>query len=237
MHLSIGATRLHSKRDDGAVWNFPSLELLQIERPGLVLDAAHYRLFLEIQTMVVVVGIMDIMGPWCTPVSAAFGLPPPPYAESVAGALGCPVRFGQSASELHYPRAWLDRTPQLANPIAAAQMSQTCAQMLGQLQRAEGMSHRVCEELTRTPGRFPDMEAVASTLCMTSRNLRRKLQAEGTSYQLLLDGVRQALARDYLNNSFLGVDDIAAALGFSDAPAFRHAFKRWTGITPAEFRR
>jgi AraC-like DNA-binding protein len=90
--------------------------------------------------------------------------------------------------------------------------------------------------MTRTPGRFPDMEAVANTLCTTSRNLRRKLDAEGTSYQALLDGVRQSLARDYLNDPFLGVIDIAAALGFSDVPAFRHAFKRWTGITPAEFR-
>ena len=133
--------------------------------------------------------------------------------------------------------AWLERAPQLANPIAAAQMSVTCAQMLGQLQRAQEMSHRVCEELTGTPGRFSDMEAIASSLGMTSRHLRRKLEAEGTSYQALLDGVRQSLARDYLNNSFLGVDDIAAALGFSDAPAFRHAFKRWTGTTPAEFRR
>jgi len=81
------------------------------------------------------------------------------------------------------------------------------------------------------------MEAIANTLCMTSRNLRRRLEAEGTSYQALLDGVRQSLARDYLNHSLLGVDDIAVALGFSDAAAFRHAFKRWTGITPSEFRR
>ena len=147
------------------------------------------------------------------------------------------MRIDQPATELHYPRAWLDRAPLMANPIAAAQMSETCAQMLGQLQRAEGMSHRVCQELTRSaPGRFPDMETIANTLCMTSRNLRRKLEAEGTSYQALLDGVRQSLARDYLNNSFLGVDDIRAALGFSEAAAFRHAFKRWTGVTPAEFR-
>jgi AraC-like DNA-binding protein len=225
------------ERNDRAVLSFPSMEEVQIERPGLALDAAEYRLFLEILAMGLVVGIVDIMGSWCTPALTEFALPPPPYAKAAATALGCPVRFDQPVSELHYPRAWLDRAPQLANPIAAAQMSDTCAQMLGQLQRAEGMSHRVCEELTRTPGRFPDMEAVANTLCMTSRSLRRKLEAEGTSYQALLDGVRQSLARDYLNNSFLGIDDIAAALGFSDAPAFRHAFKRWTGSTPAAFRR
>lgn len=226
-----------SESDDRALFQFPSMAEVQVERPGLALDPAEYRLFLEILATVLAVGIVDVMGSWCTPTLAEFAFPRPPYAEAAAKALGCPVHFDQPVSELHYPRAWLDRPPQLANPIAAAQTSETCAQMLDQLQRSEGMSHRVCEELTRTPGRFPDMEAVAQTLCMTSRNLRRKLEAEHTSHQALLDGVRQSLARDYLTRSFLTVDDVAAALGFSDGAAFRHAFKRWTGVTPAEFRR
>lgn len=225
------------ERDDRAVLSFPSMQALQVERPGLALGASEYRLFLEILTMGLAVGIVDIMGPWCTPALADFALPAPPYAEAAAASLGCRVRFDQPVCELHYPRNWLDRAPQLANPIAAAQMSDTCAQLLGQLQRSEGIAHRVCQEITRTPGRFPDMEAIAQTLCITSRNLRRKLEAEGTCYQALLDDVRQSLARDYLHNSFRGVDDIGAALGFSDASAFRHAFKRWTGVTPTEFRR
>jgi len=70
----------------------------------------------------------------------------------------------------------------------------------------------------------------------SSRTLRRKLEAEGSSYSGLLTDVRHALAVDYLNSTLLGINDIAAALGFSDAASFRHAFKRWTGKTPNEYR-
>jgi AraC-like DNA-binding protein len=71
---------------------------------------------------------------------------------------------------------------------------------------------------------------------MTSRTLRRKLEAEGTSYSILLAKVRQALAEDYLKTTLLSTEDIAAALGFSDTASFRHAVKRWTGLTPVNFR-
>ena len=99
------------------------------------------------------------------------------------------------------------------------------------------MTRRVYQELTRTPGRFPEIEEIAETLCTTSRTLRRRLAAEGTSYSDLLANVRKALAIDYLTTTLLATEDIASALGFSDCVAFRHAFKRWTGSTPGEYRR
>ena len=71
---------------------------------------------------------------------------------------------------------------------------------------------------------------------ITSRTLRRKLEAEGTSYSELLASVR-ALAIDYLSTTTLSTEDIASTLGFSDAVGFRHAFKRWTGMTPSDVRR
>ena len=71
---------------------------------------------------------------------------------------------------------------------------------------------------------------------MTSRTLRRRLEAEGAGFSELLAAVRKRLAIDYLVGTRLSTEDIAEALGFSDVVSFRHAFKRWTGLTPREYR-
>lgn len=221
-----------AERDDKAVWIFPRHD----EIDAITEDVTLARFALEVQFTVHVIAAQDIIGNGWLPARARFSLPQPPYAEEMARVFGCPVEFDQPVNELHCALSWLDQVPRLANPITAVQASKTLAQLLQDLKWQSGLTRRVYQELTRTPGRFPDMEAIAATLCTTSRNLRRKLQAEGTSYQELLANVRYALARDYLNSSFLSTEDIAAALGFSDAASFRHAFKRWSGVTPAEFR-
>jgi AraC-like DNA-binding protein len=215
-----------------ATWIFPSYQEMHLT------DISHalYRFFLEMQFGIHATLIKDIMGAWCLPARASFAEPTPTHAGQVAQALECPVAFGHHRSELHYPVAWLELAPQLANPITAAQMSHTCARLMEEFTWQSGITRRVYHELTRTPGRFPDIESIASTLCMTSRTLRRKLDSEGTSYTNLLASVRQALAQDYLKTTLLSTEDIAAALGFSDTASFRHAFKRWTGMTPVHFR-
>jgi AraC-like DNA-binding protein len=218
--------------DEKATWIFPNYEEMHLP----ALSRELYRFFLDMQFAIHVTLIKDVMGSWCLPARASFAAPAPKHAKQLALALECPVTFDHPRSELHYPIGWLERAPQLANPITAAQMSNTCARLLQELKWQSGISRRVYHELTRTPGRFPDIESIASTLCMTSRTLRRKLETEGTSYSDLLSRVRRALAEDYLQTTLLSTEDIAAALGFSDTASFRHAFKRWTGRTPIDFR-
>lgn len=72
---------------------------------------------------------------------------------------------------------------------------------------------------------------------MEPRTLRRRLEAQGTSYREILAGVRQGLAIEYLRKTRMTTEDIASRLGYSDAANFRHAFLRWTGKTPHEYRR
>lgn len=214
------------------VWQFSKKSKMALDS----LSAEHYRFLVDLQLACQVTTTRDIMGDWCVPTRVRMEGQAPSYAQEMIAVFKCPVVFDQGVNELHYPAAWLTLAPPLANPIAAAQASRSCAAMLEDLQRKSGISSLVYGELTRTPGHFPDIEQVASALCMTSRTLRRKLDAENASYSDLLDQVRQALAIDYLHTGYLHHDDIASALGFSDVTNFRRAFKRWTGRTLGAYR-
>jgi AraC-like DNA-binding protein len=214
-------------------WLFPPRHALM---PG-ELDEALYRVLIEMQMTIHQTLARDVMGPWCVPDFVGVTWPEPPGALAWAATFGSCPSFGAQRCELRYPAAWLDRAPQMANAVAAAQTSRECARLLESLKGADSVAERVCRELTRVPGQFPDLEALASTFCVTSRTLRRHLQAEGTSYAELLARVRRALAEDYLRATRMNVDDIAAALAFSDGRSFRQAFVRWTGHSPSDFRR
>ena len=54
--------------------------------------------------------------------------------------------------------------------------------------------------------------------------------------ELLMNETRVQLAKKYLRETGLTVDEIASRLGYSDASNFRHAFRRLTGMTPIDFR-
>lgn len=79
-------------------------------------------------------------------------------------------------------------------------------------------------------------DIVAENLRMTRRTLQRKLSLEGTSYQALLDDVRQSIAEDYLANTTLPIPDIALRLGFSETTSFHRQFKARVGVTPGDYR-
>jgi AraC-like DNA-binding protein len=71
---------------------------------------------------------------------------------------------------------------------------------------------------------------------MNDRSLRRKLRQQGLSYRGLLDELRTQIAVKYLRTTRLSNDDIALALGFSDAANFRRALHRWTNKAPSDIR-
>jgi AraC-like DNA-binding protein len=231
--LASGMIEVDWEEDKGsAVWIFQGRSEMAL--PDLTEDLYYF--LRDFQYGVLTTIVKDIMGTWCVPALATFIGPAPPHARDLAQALGCQLVFNAPRNEMHYPSAWLDQAPQFANPITAAEVLSTCARMLDELKWEAGITRRVYRELTGTPGHFPEIEAVASTLCMTSRTLRRKLESEGTSFSELLDSVRNALASDYLRTARFSLEEVASLLGFANATSFRRAFKRWTGKAPQEYR-
>jgi AraC-like DNA-binding protein len=80
------------------------------------------------------------------------------------------------------------------------------------------------------------LPAVARSLGQSPRSLRRHLASEGTSFQQLVEQIRSELARQHLEDAGLTVSEIAFLVGFSELSPFLRAFRRWTGVTPGEYR-
>ena len=83
---------------------------------------------------------------------------------------------------------------------------------------------------------FPSFERITEALNMSAPTLRRRLKKEGTTFQQLKDECRRDAACAYLSNSELSINAVAALMGFTDPSAFHRCFKKWTSMTPGEFR-
>ena len=79
--------------------------------------------------------------------------------------------------------------------------------------------------------------SVANTLGLHEHTLRRRLQIENTSFRKLLEQVRQTTACHYLAGTTIPIKEIATALGYHSTDAFDHAFKRWVGCRPLQWRK
>ncbi len=78
--------------------------------------------------------------------------------------------------------------------------------------------------------------AVAQRMSISDRTLRRRLAAEGVSFQDLVNRLRYEQAQKALASTQLSIGDIARFLGYSDTSNFGHAFRQWSGMSPRQFR-
>jgi len=88
----------------------------------------------------------------------------------------------------------------------------------------------------RLTGHRPTTEDVARGLHMSSRTLQRRLQDSGSSFQRVLEEARHQMARYYLSNSVLELNEAAYLLGYEDANSFARAFRGWEGMPPGHWR-
>lgn len=164
--------------------------------------------------------------------------PRPAEADAYEALFRCPVHWGETEARIHIPNAYLQLRFPTADANAHRAYRAQCDQLLRQLEaNSESFRDRVLAQLTLFSGGLPAAAEVAAGLGMSERSFRRRLTEEDTSFRALVDEVRYGKARALLRESRLPVEAIALQLGYSEAAGFIHAFRRWSGQTPAAWRR
>jgi AraC-like DNA-binding protein len=176
-------------------------------------------------------------GEW-RPAELVLGHRPPIALDAWEGACGVPTRVDPTSAGLIMSE---DSLEQPVRSRVAPAVGRFFFDVLDWLTPRPAVAMTTSERLTAMladehgTGR-PPFDEIAQRLAMSTRSLRRQLAAEGTSYQHLLDGMRRDEALRQLIQDARQIKAIGRAIGFSDVRGFRRAFKRWTGLTPQQFR-
>ncbi len=149
---------------------------------------------------------------------------------------GCDVAFLASAIRLEFATRWLDTPLPQSDAESSQYLQQQCQLLIAKMSVQSHFVDDVRQLILARPGYFPDIEYLAEKLQMSVRTLRRRLKDENSRYQDILNEIRFSLARQYLDDTRLPLEDISELLGYSDPGNFSHAFKRWSGVSPREYR-
>jgi AraC-like DNA-binding protein len=147
-----------------------------------------------------------------------------------------PLRFEAQEFGFLVESALLAQPLPTANPQMLFMLEQRAKTALEALPAVDDFVQLVRERIeAELPDGNTNASHVAEKLGISQRTLHRKLQAESTSYQDLLDQVRCRLAQRHLVLRKHSINEVAALVGFAQPSAFHRAFKGWTGETPADY--
>jgi len=162
--------------------------------------------------------------------------PEPAYFQRFRKAIPIPVEFGASEDALIIPIPELSLPIRFTDDELARSSRAQCEEALRQLTEDAGFACRVRRVIETSYPFPPKLARAATTLFVSERTLKRRLQEEGASFQSLVDKVRLERARELLKGTTMNLSQIADALGYADAANFTRAFKRWTGTSPSQYR-
>ena len=165
---------------------------------------------------------------------------PPESGRRYEQALGVPVTFGAPVTEMHVDPRHLDEAMPEANALLVRMLQPQCEAREAQVVASQPVNWtaRVQTAFAQhgDQGPWPEAGDIAQKLRCSERTLRRHLAEEGAHFQTLSDTARSQRATQWLSRT-APLNDIAAALGYSEAAAFIRAYKRWFGRPPGQDRR
>ncbi len=156
---------------------------------------------------------------------------------AVKARIGFPFRFDADDNCLFFPDVLLNCQLPGSDPINHARLVALCERCERQTAFATTPVTQIIALFESSPSLNVSLPGTAAALRYSERGLRRQLERSGTSYRQLTDEIRERRARDLLARSMQPIKAIASEVGFKSPSNFARSFKRWTGLTPNEFRK
>jgi AraC-like DNA-binding protein len=149
----------------------------------------------------------------------------------------CPVEFDQAFSGVLIDNAVLDAPLPQADAQLARLHQQYAAARLAALSPPEALVEQLRRWIdSQLQGQVPTRSRAAQALGLTPRTLARRMQQQGLDFSGLVDQARRDAAMSAVAESTRALADIGQSLGFAEPSTFWRAFKRWTGMTPLQWR-
>jgi AraC-like DNA-binding protein len=162
---------------------------------------------------------------------------PVKHRELLERHFGCPVRFKSDRNALVFRSTDLDLPFATYNEELLTAIGSHVESELKALNKGMNVGEQVKQTLMRSmAGKRPTLQDVAQELGMSARTLQRRLTDAGFTFQRLVEDTRRELARHYLKQAAIELNDAAFLLGFRDANSFFRAFHGWEGTSPGEWR-
>lgn len=166
-----------------------------------------------------------------------FDYPEPAHAKEYRHLFASELRFDQAATRLCFSSRYLTFPLVQDERTLKDFLKSSPADLLAKPDDSTTFTARIRRLLGKDLGQpLPDFEAIAVQLNVSPQTLRRRLKQENTSFQEIKDHMRRDIALYHLGRHELSINDIAIRVGFTEPSTFHRAFKKWTGLTPGEYR-
>ena len=161
----------------------------------------------------------------------------PDYAEEYRELFGGPVRFGCELTRVAFNSRHLNHPIPHRNPYVYSAVLKQVNSLLARLQSRRTFGRKIRRLISQQMSTERiDADTLAKQCHMSRQTLYRRLKKEGLGFHDLVEEVRKDKAMRYVASDRFALGEIAFLLGFSELSAFSRAFKRWTGIAPAQYR-
>tara|TARA_R110001592_G_scaffold254048_8_gene517272 strand:- start:50 stop:1069 length:1020 start_codon:yes stop_codon:yes gene_type:complete len=146
------------------------------------------------------------------------------------------TRFGQDHSEIVFHRQYFALPVIRSSAELDDYLSRIPAEFLHTPKHGSSYTEQIRRIINKTLPEIPSYEEMAISLGLTPQTLRRRLRQEGCDYRLIKNELIRDTAIGYLLHDNREIKTISYELGFSEPSAFIRSFKKWTGLTPHQYR-